>query len=251
MVPRAGPSVAMTTPDYLKSIEADRKALAGIAAESDMELPIPGCPDWNLKDLLEHVSGATRWITKCVSEGVVAQERILPPAPDGREELLGWFNQSIDELLSVLSSTSPDEPVWTPIRGNLGSVWWRRKAALEVAIHRTDAQQALGAPPESIDPRLALDGIDEYSEEFLPLMLHVVAEPPPVTAVLLLADDIDDSRTLSLIPAGNDADPGAPQVEITASAYELLLWMWNRLPTGTLSVRGDDSVVTWWKALAI
>ena len=82
-------------------------------------------------------------------------------------------------------------------------------------------------------------------------MLHTVSEPPPVTAVLLSPDDIDDSRTLSLIPAGVDGDPGEPQVEITASAYELLLWMWNRLPAGTLSVRGDDTVVTWWKGLAI
>ena len=82
-------------------------------------------------------------------------------------------------------------------------------------------------------------------------MLHAVAEPPPVTAVLLSPNDIDDSRTLSLIPAGDDTDPGDPHVEITAAAYQLLLWMWNRLPAGTLSVRGDDTVVTWWKALAI
>jgi uncharacterized protein (TIGR03083 family) len=237
--------------DYLESIEADRQALAGIAADFDLGLRVPSCPDWALKDLLDHVSGATRWMTKCVAEGVAAQERILPPAPDGPEELLAWFNESIDVLLTVLSGTPADALVWTPIRGSLGSVWWRRKAALEVAIHRTDAEQAIGGSPGHIDPLLALDGIDEYAEEFLPLMLHTVAKPPPVTAVLLSPDDIDDSRTLSLIPAGVDADPGEPQVEITAPAYELLLWMWNRLPAGTLSVRGDDTVVNWWRGLAI
>lgn len=237
--------------DYLESIEADRRALAGIAADFDLGLRIPGCPAWTLKDLLDHVSGATRWMTKCVAEGDAPQRRFLPAAPEGREALIDWFNQSIDELLTVLSGTPADALVWTPIRGSLGSVWWRRKAALEIAIHRTDAEQALGGAPGVIDPRLALDGIDEYAQEFLPLMLHTVAEPPPVTAVLLSPDDIDDSRTLSLIPAGNEDDPGEPQVEITASAYELLLWMWNRLPAGTLSVRGDDTVVTWWKGLAI
>ncbi|MGA8332242.1 MAG: maleylpyruvate isomerase family mycothiol-dependent enzyme [Mycobacterium sp.] len=237
--------------DYLESIEADRRALAGIAADFDLGLRIPGCPDWTLKDLLDHVSGATRWMTKCVAEGDAPQRRVLPAAPEGREELIDWFNQSIDELLTVLSGTPADALVWTPIRGTLGSVWWRRKAALEIAIHRTDAEQALGGAPGTIDPKLALDGIDEYAEEFLPLMLHTVSEPPPVTAVLLLPDDIDDSRTLSLIPAGVGGDPGEPQVEITASACELLLWMWNRLPAGTLSVRGDDTVVTWWKGLAI
>ena len=237
--------------DYLAAIEADRQALLDIAVGSDLELRVPGCPDWGLRDLLGHVSGASRWMAKCVAEGDAAQERILPPPPDGHEELLRWFDQSIDQLLEVLSGTPPEALVWTPIRGTLGSVWWRRKAALEVAIHRADAEQAVGGSPGRIDPPLALDGIDEYAEDFLPLMLHTVAEPPPVTAVLLSPSDIDDSRTLSLIPAGVDADPGEPQVEIVASAYQLLLWMWNRIPDGTLAVRGDDAVVTWWKGLAI
>lgn len=237
--------------DYLQSIEADARALASIAGESDLELAVPGCPDWTLKDLLAHVAGANRWVSKCVSEGLVAQERVLPPGPAGREELVRWFNDSADELLSVLAATPRDELVWTPLRGAFASVWWRRKAALEAAIHLKDAERALRANAVDIDPWLALDGIDEYAEEFLPLMLHAVAEPPPVTAVLLSPNDIDDSRTLSLIPAGVDADPGEPNVEITSSASDLLLWMWNRLPHGQLSVRGDDAVVTWWKSLAI
>jgi uncharacterized protein (TIGR03083 family) len=237
--------------NYLQSIEADGAALAGIARESDLELSIPGCPGWRLKDLLAHVGGAHRWVSKCVSGGLTAQERVLPPGPEGREELVEWFNESTDELVSVLSATPGDELVWTPLRGAFASVWWRRKAALEAAIHRKDAEQALGADADDIDPLLALDGIDEYAEEFLPLMLHVVAEPPPVTALLLSPNDIDDSRTLSLIPAGVNTDAGEANVEITSSASDLLLWMWNRLPYERLSVRGDDAVVAWWKSLAI
>jgi hypothetical protein len=42
-----------------------------------------------------------------------------------------------------------------------------------------------------------------------------------------------------------------PGVELTASASDLLLWMWNRVPDGSLAVGGDDTVVTWWKGLAI
>ena len=162
-----------------------------------------------------------------------------------------WLNQSVDELLTVLSRTPPDELVWTPIRGPLGSVWWRRKAALEAAIHRADTEQALGPSPEPIDARLALDGIDEYAQEFLPLMLLAVDEPPPSAAVLLSPNDIDGSRALSLMPAAGDIPPGGAQVELTSSASNLLLWMWNRLPDGTLSVRGDDTVLKWWKGLAI
>jgi uncharacterized protein (TIGR03083 family) len=177
--------------DYLNSIVADSRALTDLAARQDLDLPVPTCPGWTLGDLVAHVAGANRWVTTCVSSGLTAQERVLPPAPSGRNELLRWSDESLDELLSVLSATPPDEPVWTPIRGALGSVWWRRKQALEVAIHRTDAELAVNLDPTVIGARLAMAGIDEYSEEFLPLMLHAVAEPPPVTAVLLSPNDID------------------------------------------------------------
>jgi hypothetical protein len=102
---------------------------------------------------------------------------------------------------------------------------------LEVAIHRTDAESALGIVGEAIEPPLALDGIDEYAEEFLPLMLLGVGVPP-VTAVLLSPNDIDETRTLSLLPAGDDNARCAPTVELKASASDLLLWMWNRAPDG-------------------
>jgi uncharacterized protein (TIGR03083 family) len=236
--------------DYVKSIGIDSQKLLDLAAETDLAVPIPTCPGWTLRDLIEHVSGANRWVSRCVASGLTAQDRILPPGPTGDKELLEWTRSSVDELLAVLSATPPDELVWTPIRGPLGSIWWRRKAALELAVHRTDAENALGLRPETIAASLALDGIDEYAEEFLPLMLLGVAEPP-VTAVLLSPTDSDESRTLSLIPAGDQRVPGSTQVELTGSAADLLLWMWNRVPDGTLTVSGDDAVVAWWKALAI
>jgi uncharacterized protein (TIGR03083 family) len=241
----------MVALDYLQSIALDSAALTDLAKRHDLDLPVPACPGWTLRDLVAHVGGANRWVTTCVSSGLSAQERILPSAPSGRDELLSWFDESLGELLSVLSATAPDEPVWTPILGPSGSVWWRRKQALEVAIHRTDAETATGVERTIIDPRLALDGIDEYAQEFLPLMLHAVAEPPPVTAVLLSPNDIDDSRVLSLIPAGDDRHPGIPHVELGGAASDLLLWMWNRVADGSLAVSGDDTVVVWWKGLAI
>lgn len=237
--------------DYLTSIDAGGRAFLGIAADSDLALPIPTCPGWTLRDLIEHVAGANRWVSTCVSSGLTAQERLLPSGPSGRDDLLTWTRESFDELLAVLSATAPDEQVWTPIRGALGSVWWRRKQALEVAIHLVDAETALGVRPNTIDAPLALDGIDEFAEEFLPLMLLGVAQQPPVTAVLLSPTDVEESRTLSLIAAGEDRDRGASRVELEATASELLLWLWNRAPVGSLTVSGDHAVVEWWKGLAI
>ncbi len=80
--------------DYLQSIEASGRALAGIATDFDLELIVPSCPGWRLKDLLAHVAGTNRRVSKCVAEGLSAQERILPPGPDKREDLVQWFNES-------------------------------------------------------------------------------------------------------------------------------------------------------------
>jgi uncharacterized protein (TIGR03083 family) len=237
--------------DYLDPIEVHGNALIEMTSDCDLDAPVPTCPDWTVRDLLAHVAGSNRWVAKCVSEGLTPQQRILPPGPPGREELKKWSQESLAELLKVLSATAPEELVWTPIRGALGSGWWRRKAALEAAIHRNDAENALGMNPETIDARLALSGIDEFVEEFLPLMLLAVPEPPPVTALLLAPTDVDDSRLLSLIPSGDDRDPGPAKVELAATASDLLLWVWNRTSDGTLAVRGDDTVVQWWKVLAI
>ncbi len=49
--------------DYLKSIESDGQALLGMAADGDLAVPVPTCPEWTLRHLLEHVSGANRWVS--------------------------------------------------------------------------------------------------------------------------------------------------------------------------------------------
>ena len=102
-----------------------------------------------------------------------------------------------------------------------------------------------------IDAQLALDGIDEYSQEFLPNMLPAVTHPAPVSSLRLSATDLDDSRVLPLIPTGDEQNHDASRAELIGSASDLLLWMWNRVAADKLTVRGNDAVVSWWKSLVI
>ena len=126
----------MVTPvnfDYLASTEANGRALVDIAARNDLDSPVPTCPGWTLGDLLAHVSGANRWVSRCVSSGLTAQERILPPAPTGRDALLRWSEESLDELLATLSATPlanwcgrPFEALWGVSGGAARPRWkWR------------------------------------------------------------------------------------------------------------------------------
>ena len=53
--------------------------------------------------------------------------------------------------------------------------WWHRRLAVEVAIHRWDAQHAVGADggpsPDPLDGDVAAAGIEEFMIEFLPGLL--------------------------------------------------------------------------------
>ena len=74
--------------DYLLSIEADTSALVDIAADSDLALPVPACPGWTLKDLVEHVSGANRWVSHCVSSGLAPDETLTV---SGDDTVIQWW----------------------------------------------------------------------------------------------------------------------------------------------------------------
>lgn len=244
----------MTTPDarhdHLGLLEEESRRLAVIAANYSPTKQIPSCPGWDLNALIEHVSGAHRWVSHCVRSGLTPQERELPVAPAEVDPLV-WFDQSVCLLLASLASVPAEEIVWTPVTGPHPSAWWRRKAAVEAGIHRWDADHATGASPRPLRTDLASSGIAEFVEEFLPLMLQAV-DPAPVTSVRLLPDDIDISLDVSLVPAGvSRSTADDPVTELTGTASDLLLWIWNRPVVERITVRGGQSVLEWWKGLAI
>src|SRR5690606_4587906 len=78
--------------------------------------------------------------------------------PEG-EAVLGWVRDGIDGLVEALEATDPDAPMATWAGEQPGS-FWPRRMALEAALHRVDAQLAVGAPTP-VATGLALDGIDE------------------------------------------------------------------------------------------
>ncbi|OBB03384.1 hypothetical protein A5662_11985 [Mycobacteriaceae bacterium 1482268.1] len=236
-------------PPYLSWINEDSTEMLALADELDLAAPVPTCPGWSLGDLVGHLFSAHRWVTSCVKAGTQAQQRDLPAAPSERTELTAWARQALAELLSVLWETSPNQLVWTPLRGPAPSIWWRRKAAVEAAIHRWDAHRAVREEPHPIAASLALAGIDEFSQDFLPPMLMSMPEPPPASTICLEPTDISDGRVLTLRETvGHEP---APHVRIRGTASDLLLWMWNRIPPEHLKIEGDPSVAQWWRALVI
>jgi uncharacterized protein (TIGR03083 family) len=148
---------------YLEVLDDDVEAI--LAASQDLAVAVPGCPGWDVRDLLSHVIGVYRH--KVVALDLGEQ----PPQRDFGD----WGELADDEdprdvlrieyaaLRERLTARDPLTPTWAwwPTEQTLG--FWIRRMAHETAVHRWDAESALhgldGAAP--IPDDVATDGVDE------------------------------------------------------------------------------------------
>ena len=98
------------------------------------------------------------------------------PGPKDPPDLPRWYLASLDRALDVLGSADPGSGTWTfSSTGDRRVAWWNRRLAVEVAIHRWDAQDAVaadgGPSPDPLDGDVAAAGIEEFMTEFLPGLL--------------------------------------------------------------------------------
>jgi uncharacterized protein (TIGR03083 family) len=82
-----------------------------------------------------------------------------------------WYEATLAELLDVLTTSDPGQPVWGwgphPTIG-----FWERRMVIETGIHRWDAEQAIGDPAPLTD-HVAVSGLDEFSVLWLPFLGEV------------------------------------------------------------------------------
>ncbi|MDT4951748.1 MAG: hypothetical protein QOJ37_4343 [Pseudonocardiales bacterium] len=242
--------------DLLTTTAADGRDLLQ-AAEADWSRPIPHCPEWDAAELVGHMGGILAWMATIVTTGerVSRGDRELPPADLG--ELTGWYSAHLDRTLDILSTTDPDIETWTfSSRGDHRVGWWRRRLAVELAVHRWDAQHAAnldgGPPPQPLDGDIAAAGIEEFLIEFLPgLLAQDTVNGLTGTLHLHATDgpsewwtDLDARADAIAVPGHAKADTA-----IRSTRSDLLLWLTNRDPSDTLEILGPPDVSTHWAQL--
>ncbi|HEY3724639.1 MAG TPA: maleylpyruvate isomerase family mycothiol-dependent enzyme [Acidimicrobiia bacterium] len=208
-------------------IELDSAALAA-AAEQDLAAPIPSCPGWTMADLVRHVLQVHRSWCLIVEEGRTTPDWSQAPMPPDAE-LVAEFRANAERFAEVLGATDPETPCWTwGPEQNAGFV--QRFQVQEAALHRWDAESAVGTPgpiaPDGAADAIALDHL-----------LLAAAAPSARAGFEVVTTDTPFGMTIS-------ATPDLPVVgSLRGTASDLLLVLWKRLPLSSVDVTGDAGAI--------
>ena len=220
--------------DAVDAIAAESRRLSGVVASADLDARVPTTPKWSLRDLAHHV-GTVQWYW---SENVRARnsdERsgtsLTPLPPDS--DLLAWLGWCTYSLLSALRAAGADSPSWawwgSPTPRTAGAV--ARHQAQEAAVPRWDAEGSVGSSAP-LPSELAADGVPEFIE--------VMVGPDVVAlrgAVNLHAVDTGETWRV-----GPDETSGGT-ADLNATASDLVLMLYRRLPVPDADVDGDPMLV--------
>src|SRR5690606_3449411 len=169
----------------------------------------------------------------------------------GAHELATWFEKGAARLAATLRAADPSAPTWHPFLVERVAGVWPRRQAHEMAIHRWDAERAVGEP-EPIDPELASDGIDEYFEVTHPRTITRERAIPPAGSLHVHCTDVagewlawydsdqPDSYRFTREHAKGDAALRGPAGEIVLALYH------RAHDSSALSPVGDEAVLAAW-----
>jgi hypothetical protein len=146
----------------------------------------------------------------------------------------------------------PGSRTWTfSSTGDRRAAWWNRRLAVEVAIHRWDAEHAsaasAGPAPHPLDSDVAAAGIEEFLTEFLPGLLSRQAAGEFSGTLQLHAADGPAEWLVDLgaaVPGNARADTA-----IRGTCSDLLLWLTNRSPPDSLDVTSRPEISDSWRKL--
>ncbi|MFF7705308.1 maleylpyruvate isomerase family mycothiol-dependent enzyme [Streptomyces lydicus] len=238
--------------DLLAMIQDRSAALrSSIAGSPDLEVCVPSCPDWSLRDLVEHLTEVHRFWAAAVEAGPSDKPPTVATADDtlSAELLLARSAAATQALISALRAAGPAVGCWT---------WWdgsgvpttsgavARHQVREAAVHAFDAQLATGTP-QPLPAVVALDGITEFIS-----VGHRTAGPWPHEPARFGLHAAEGKSWLIDLPASaSHIIDGQPKTaaDLHGSASNLLLALHGRLPLGSLRSEGDraalENLLSW------
>jgi uncharacterized protein (TIGR03083 family) len=232
----------MTPETFLTHVKADAARIAELAPR-DFDAPVPTCPGWTVRDVVEHTGAVYSHKVACMRKGDRPVEGEWQHAPREGEDLVPWFQRRLDELVTELEQRGPDAPAFTWYDDVQTVGFWYRRMAQETVIHRVDVESAFDAITH-VDDDLAVDGIDEVLDWFLVYQAEDVGpDGPGRGTVAVRTGDHIWRVTLNPDDVGLAREPGASDAVVSGEPSELLLWLWGRRPDSAIGFEGDQATV--------
>lgn len=246
---------------YLDALTTQSRLLTDALTGADLQQPVPTCPDWTLHRLTEHVGQTHRAVTSIVARRASApldpSQVAALTAPTDVADLCTWLREGAEDLVDVMRAAGPQTPVWGWADDHSVGFWTRRMAH-ETAVHRADAELALGHE-FALEADLAADAISEW--------LGLLSAPQAVNFRPNLAALRGEGQILHLhstdpglgeagewivrrTPSGLVWDHGHAkgEVAVRGPVVDLLLVLMRRVSPAeaSITVLGDASVLEHW-----
>lgn len=259
------------------------EAAARRASAADEAPLVPSCPDWSVSDLVIHLGSVHRLVAHVIRERMqeppdqmenllakkpsetldlsflgLPEDTIDWPRPESEPNrgplpagLLDWYAQGAGHLASLFAERPADEPVWTWWQEQTVGFWLRIQT-IETAVHRWDAENALGGA-RPLERDLAEDTVAHSLEVMVPAR-RAWRSAPAGEGERYRFRQTDGTNTWTVVAEGEsvhlDTDADAYDVELSATASDLALFLWNRLPADSLgSVSGHQALLERWFTL--
>ncbi|MEO7447065.1 MAG: maleylpyruvate isomerase family mycothiol-dependent enzyme [Humibacillus sp.] len=258
---------------FARHLSEDSARFRAVLAAAPSTSRVPTCPDWQVDDLLWHLTEVQWFWGEIAERGLTdpgdldAMNAARPERPAARAALLETYDSASERLQRVLTGLSPETPLWM-WADDKSAGYIARRQAHEALIHRLDAELTTGERT-SIDPRLACDGVDEAlrvmrGHEPEPDLDHVpTSGAVTISAVDTMSswtvtpvrvtgtwngDEIDVERLLVAdgpVADGSVADGSGdgPVAEIAGTSADLDCWLWNRPTEGPVTREGDETAL--------
>ena len=251
----------MEIAEHIDALRRQGDLLAAAATRSGLDASVPPCPPWQVRDLLRHTGYIHRWaarhITECpdtVLDGPSEADILRGGAAD--PDLLAWFRAGHAALVETLSSADPGLQCATFIDAPSPLAFWARRQAHETAIHRADAESALGNRPEYA-PGFAADGVDELimgfgqRRKYRPSAEHTgdmdVRTTDTGHAWHVGTEDGRIQARREPTPPGSARAAGCT---VTGPASGLYLFLWHRSDAAQagVTITGDPALLATWQS---
>lgn len=246
----------METSDFLNALATEGELFIAAAEQAGPDAEVPSCPGWRVRDLVTHQGHVHRWATGFLAGPL--RERVpmgTDPVPDG--ELSGWLREGHRKLLTTLRGAPEDLECFTFLQGSpTARAFWARRQTHETTVHRADAELAAGKGPSGLTPiaaQAAADGVDELVTGFHARPRSRVRSTEPRTLRLRFTDLPDTAWTLRITGEPLQAVRGAAgpyDCEVSGTAEQLYLALWNRRELSGLPTEGDASLTRLWEETA-